>query len=132
MHERRLVVLAGVLGLTAVGLGAFGAHGLRGMLAGLPDAAERLSWWQTAAHYHLVHALAVALAAWLGSRGSGRAAAVAGVCFIAGVVVFAGTLYAMALGGPRWLGAITPLGGLSMMAGWIATIVAGARLARRD
>jgi len=132
VQEKRLVVAAGVLGLTAVALGAFGAHGLRGLLDGLPDGAERLSWWQTAAHYHLVHALAVALAAWLGSRGPRRAAAVAGGCFVAGVVIFSGTLYAMALGGPRWLGAITPLGGLSMMAGWIATIVAGVRLPRRD
>lgn len=132
MLERRLVIAAGVLGLTAVALGAFGAHGLRSMVQALPDGAERLSWWQTAAHYHLIHALAVALAAWLASRGPTRAAAVAGACLVAGVVIFSGTLYAMALGGPRWLGAVTPLGGLSMMAGWVAVVVAGVRLARRD
>ncbi|HJL18660.1 MAG TPA: DUF423 domain-containing protein, partial [Sandaracinaceae bacterium LLY-WYZ-13_1] len=117
---RGFVVTAGVLGALAVGLGAFGAHGLEGWLEGATDGAERLGWWRTAAHYHLAHALAVGLCAWLASRGDGLGARVAGIAFVIGILVFAGTLYAMALGGPRWLGAVTPIGGLSLIAGWIA------------
>lgn len=125
--ERPLIVLAGVLGALAVGLGAFGAHGLEGVLEGAPEAAKRLGWWQTAVQYHLAHALAVGFAAWLASREEGRAPAVAGLAFVAGVTMFSGTLYAMALGGPRWLGAITPIGGLALIVGWIGVALAARR-----
>ena len=125
--DRFFIVLAGVYGSLAVGLGAFGAHGLRGMLRDAPDAADRLGWWQTAAHYHLVHALALGLCAWLASRGEGMSARVAGYAFALGVVIFSGTLYSMALGGPRWLGAITPIGGVSLILGWVAVVVAAWR-----
>src|SRR5690606_613945 len=93
---------------------------------GSPDAAVRLGWWETAVLYHLVHALALGLAAWSSSR-SPRAAAVAGGAFALGVVLFAGTLYAMALGAPRWLGAVTPLGGVSLIVGWLGVIAAALR-----
>ena len=128
--ERVLIVVAGVLGLTAVALGAFGAHGLGGVLDGVADAAQRLDWWRTGAEYHLAHALAVGLCAWLVARGSARAGSVAGLCFTVGVLGFSGTLYAMALGAPRWLGAVTPLGGLAFMVGWVVVIVAGVRAVR--
>lgn len=108
--------LGAILGLLGVGLGAFGAHGLEGALEGLEAAAlaERLSWWETAAQYHLVHAVSIcAIAAGLGPRGRGAVGALA-----LGVLVFSGTLYAMALGGPRWLGAVTPIGGVALMVGW--------------
>jgi len=108
--------LGAVLGLLGVGLGAFGAHGLEGALEGLgaDELTERLSWWETAAQYHLVHAVSIcAIAAGLGARGRGAALAMA-----LGVLVFSGTLYAMGLGGPRWLGAITPIGGVALMVGW--------------
>nr|MDQ3032796.1 DUF423 domain-containing protein [Myxococcota bacterium] len=95
--DRLLVVLAGVLGFLGVGLGAFGAHGLRNFLAALEDGARRAEWWETAARYHLVHALAIAFTAWLASRGSGMGARVAGVCFALGILVFSGSLYAMTL-----------------------------------
>ncbi len=116
---------AGLAGL-AVGLGAFGAHGLEGALEGAADAADRLGWWQTAAHYHLVHAVAlVAL---------GAASAVAGLrlrlpvrCLTAGILVFAGSLYAMALGAPRWFGAITPIGGALFIVGWTLVAVQALR-----
>ena len=116
--ERILGVTAGVLGFLGVGMGAFGAHGLRTWLATLEDGARRAEWWETAARYHLIHAVAVLLTAWLASRGEGLGARAAGVCFTFGVLVFSGSLYAMTLGGPRWLGAVTPIGGVLMMAGW--------------
>ena len=104
------------LGFLGVGLGAFGAHGLEGLLEGVAEAAQRTEWWETAAHYHLLHAVAiVAVAAALRGRPGLLAAT---WCFILGTAVFSGTLYAMALGAPHWFGAITPIGGLLLMAGW--------------
>jgi uncharacterized membrane protein YgdD (TMEM256/DUF423 family) len=126
--ERVLVVLAGVLGALAVGLGAYGAHGLERALGGAPDLAKRLGWWETAVLYHLAHAPALGITAWLSARG--RLARVAGIFFVAGVLFFSGTLYAMALGAPRWLGAVTPIGGLSLMIGWALVALAGARRSR--
>jgi len=114
MTARRL---AAVLGFLGVALGAFGAHGLKGHLAaGDPDfAVKAMDWWKTGVLYHLVHA--VALLASAGSDGT-RAPGAAGWSFTAGIAVFSGSLYAMALGAPTWLGAVTPLGGLAMLAGW--------------
>jgi len=108
MTNRRL---AAVLGFLGVALGAFGAHCLDKAVA-----AERLDqaldWWHTGALYHLIHAVAVLA---LGDR----PAAAPAWCFTAGIGLFSGTLYGMALGGPRWLGAVTPLGGLLLLAGWL-------------
>jgi uncharacterized membrane protein YgdD (TMEM256/DUF423 family) len=118
--NRALLASAGILGALAVAFGAFGAHGLERLLEGAPDAVKRTEWWETAALYHLVHAVAVALAGWLSERKKSRAAVVSGFLFISGIALFSGTLYAMSLGAPRFLGAITPLGGLSLIAGWIA------------
>lgn len=126
--ERHLLTTAGVLGFLAVALGAFGAHGLQKMLAGVEEAQRRMQWWQTGASYHLAHALALAVAAWLAGRGAGSAATVAGGSFAGGVLLFSGSLYCMALGGPRWLGAVTPVGGLLFLAGWSAVVVAALRL----
>jgi len=117
---RIFVILSGLLGLTAVALGAFGAHGLHRRLGTLPDVAKRLEWWSTAAHYHLTHALAVALAAWLVERTAGAPATVAGWSFSAGIVVFSGSLYLLVLTDTRWFGAITPIGGVAMLLGWLA------------
>lgn len=128
--ERLFTILAGFAGLSAVALGAFGAHGLERKFADLPDAAKRLQWWSTAAHYHLIHALAIALAAWLVTRGGGTGARVAGWSFTAGIVLFSGSLYTMALTGARRLGAITPVGGLLFLVGWAAVMAAGWRLGR--
>jgi uncharacterized membrane protein YgdD (TMEM256/DUF423 family) len=123
----RMLALAAILGLFAVALGAFGAHGLRSLLADASDASERIRWWETAASYHLAHALACGLAAWAHGRRRSRASIASAILFAIGVIVFAGSLYAMALGAPRWLGAITPLGGLSLMAGWIALAASALR-----
>ncbi|MGD8862456.1 MAG: DUF423 domain-containing protein [Myxococcales bacterium] len=124
--ERIFLLACGINGFLAVALGAFGAHGLKGRMASLPDGAQRLAWWETAAHYHLVHALALGLSAWLVARagGGGGAPQVAGYCFLAGILLFSGSLYAMTLTGVRVLGAVTPLGGLCMLVGWAAVVVA--------
>ncbi len=124
----RWLAAAGVLGALGVALGAFGAHGLRTMLASASDAEQRLAWWETAARYHLFHALACAAGAWAIERSGGvRAARVSSALFVVGVTIFSGTLYAMTLGAPRWLGAITPIGGVSLIAGWIALAISARR-----
>ena len=107
--ERIFMLAASALGFLGVALGAFGAHGLQSKLAELPDFAQRMQWWQTAAHYHLIHAVALGLCAAMVSRSAGTAANVSGYAFIAGVVLFSGSLYVMTLTGMRGLGAVTPL-----------------------
>ncbi|MEP9400649.1 DUF423 domain-containing protein [Sphingomonas silueang] len=100
-----LLLAAALSGAMAVAAGAFGAHG-----ASSPAAAE---WLRTGAQYQLVHAVAAIVALQLGTRGPGWA-------FVAGGLLFGGSLYAMALGGPRGiLGPVTPLGGLAMIVGWL-------------
>jgi len=117
---RTFLVTAAVSGFLAVALGAFGAHGLRASLEGAADGAQRLEWWNTAAHYHLIHSLAVAFAAYLFERTPGTAAVVAGGCFVAGIAVFSGSLYVMTVTGIRALGAVTPIGGTLLLVGWAA------------
>jgi uncharacterized membrane protein YgdD (TMEM256/DUF423 family) len=121
--DRSLLLLSAVLGFLGVALGAFGAHGLKKRLAALPDGEQRLAWWQTGAQYHLVHALAVGLASAVAPRAG--AGMVAGGLFGVGIVLFSGSLYAMTLTGKRVLGAVTPVGGVLFLAGWVA-IGAGA------
>jgi uncharacterized membrane protein YgdD (TMEM256/DUF423 family) len=120
----RLVSAAALLGFLSVAFGAFGAHALEGRLT-----AEGMAWWQTATLYGLTHAGA-ALAAGLSGRGG--KIAVGGGLMLAGAVIFAGTLYAMALGAPRWFGAITPLGGIGMLAGWVMIGLGGLASAARS
>ena len=125
--ERGLLVAAGIAGCLAVLLGAFGAHALRTHLSALPDGEHRLRVWETAAHYHLIHALAVAAAALVAGRTQTGLASAAGLCFLGGIVLFSGSLYAMGLTGVRALGAITPFGGLSFIAGWALLALAAWR-----
>jgi uncharacterized membrane protein YgdD (TMEM256/DUF423 family) len=108
----RVAVLVGVAGASAVLLGAFGAHALRGVLDG-----RGTELWHTAVNYHVWHALALVVTAALGRGRSGRVALLA---FGAGIVLFSGSLYALALGAPRWVGIITPFGGLAFVVGWLA------------
>ena len=119
---------SGISGFLAVALGAFGAHGLQTRLADAADGAKRLSWWQTAAHYHLMHALALAVVAFVIAHAP--QARYAGVGFVVGSVLFSGSLYVMALGGPRWLGAVTPLGGAAFLIGWGVLVCCGLALRR--
>jgi len=120
------MILVGCSGALAVLLGAFGAHGLKSRFADLSDAAERLSWWATATQYHLIHTLALGLVAWMTIQFPGRATTAAGWLFGVGILIFSGTLYTMTLTGTRWLGAITPVGGILLVAGWVAVGVAAA------
>ena len=107
-----IALLVGSVGAGAVLLGAFGAHALRGVL----DADHR-ELWHTAVQYHAWHALALMLAVGLGHGRAGRCAAIA---FVLGILLFSGSLYALALGAPRWTGILTPFGGLAFISGWIA------------
>ena len=114
-----LRLVAATLGLTGVAMGAFGTHALDGRLG-----VEAQGWWDTASFYLLVHA-ALAVAVSVAARdGHVR---MAGWAMTLGALIFAGTLYAMALGAPRWLGAVTPLGGLGMMVGWGLLAASGLR-----
>lgn len=98
-----LAILAALSGAIAVGAGAFGAHGASG---------QAQEWLKTGAHYQLIHAVAALVALRMEARGSAW-------LFIGGGAVFAGTLYLMALGAPRWFGAITPIGGAMLIAAWL-------------
>ena len=118
---RALVATGAIPGGLAVMFGAFGVHALKSRLG-----PEELGWWQTGVQYQMWHALIVTA---IGLSGS-RWARLPAWMFTAGALVFAGTLYAMALGGPRWLGAITPVGGLSLIAGWV--LLAWRALSGRD
>jgi uncharacterized membrane protein YgdD (TMEM256/DUF423 family) len=123
-----------VLGGVGVGLGAFGAHGLETMLrqSGLgPDEQARLlNTWDVATKYQMYHALAVLITGLLATRTPHRAWTCAGGLFLCGVVIFSGCLYALVLSGVKLLGAIVPLGGVMLIAGWIALAV-GVGLANR-
>jgi uncharacterized membrane protein YgdD (TMEM256/DUF423 family) len=100
--------------LIAVGAGAFGAHALRQRIP--PDL---LSVFETGVRYQMYHALALLAAAWAWTRWPGTAVWLAGWFFLAGTVLFCGSLYLLALTENRWLGAITPLGGIAFLAGWL-------------
>jgi len=125
---RLWLMMAAANGFLAVALGAFGAHGLRGMLNAAPDGVQRLQWWQTAAQYHLAHALALGLVAALAPHVAGRAPYLAGWLFTVGIFLFSGSLYAMTLTGIRALGAVTPIGGVCRLGGWLAVLAAAWRL----
>ena len=113
--ERFLFTAGAVAALLAVVLGAFGAHALRDRLP--PDL---LAVFETGVRYHFYHALGLLAAAYVASRWPAGAAGIAGSLFLAGIVLFSGSLYLLAVTGTRWLGAITPLGGLAFIAGWAA------------
>ncbi|MET0504606.1 MAG: DUF423 domain-containing protein [Luteibacter sp.] len=106
-------LLVGLAGASAVALGAFGAHALRGIV----DAAG-MDVWHTAVQYHFWHALALFVVVLGLAPGRARSAAIA--LFAIGIVLFSGSLYALALGAPRWTGAITPIGGVAFIGAWIA------------
>lgn len=118
---RKLLFLAAVNGGLAVLLGAFAAHGLSGKLA--PD---RLAVFDTGARYHLAHALAMGLAALAAKEGGGGRAVLAGWLFLAGILLFCGSLYGLALTGLVALGYVTPFGGVAFVIGW--GFLAGAAL----
>ena len=119
----RVFFVAGALsGLIAVAAGAFAAHGLRHQLA--PD---QLAVFETGARYQMYHALALLAVGWANTRWPGPPAAWAGWLFLVGTLIFSGSLYALALTGLRWLGAITPVGGLCFLGGWLCLALAARR-----
>ena len=115
--ERWWIAAGGLSGLVAVAAGAFGAHALKGRLDG-----GMQQVFETGARYQMVHALALLIVGMLGARLGGGAASVAGWSFLGGTVLFSGSLYALALSGQRWMGAITPVGGVAFLLGWAAVV----------
>jgi uncharacterized membrane protein YgdD (TMEM256/DUF423 family) len=122
---RSALVAAGLFGVTGVAFGAMGAHALSARLAERGTAGI----WETAATYHLFHAVALfAAAVWLRAVGGWSASANrivwAVMSWCAGILLFSGSIYWLALGGPRWLGPVTPIGGVALMLGWVFLIAA--------
>ncbi len=117
-------IIGAVNGFMAVALGAFGAHGLHDRLV----ANQRVEIWQTAVSYQMYHALALLGVAWLTSQAASASANAAGWCLLAGIVLFSGSLYALALSNLKVLGAITPVGGVLFLVGWVLLAVAGVKL----
>lgn len=113
--DRLFFAIGALAGLTAVALGAFAAHGLKNRLP-----ADLFDVFEVGARYHMYHALALLGVAWATTRWPGGATTAAGWLFLAGIVLFSGSLYALAVTGIRPLGAITPLGGVCFLAGWVA------------
>ena len=107
---------------TGVALGAFGAHGLKSKVT-----PELLVVFETGVRYHMYHALALLAVGWAATRWPTPLPNAAGWLFTAGIVIFSGSLYTMTLTGTRWLGAITPLGGLAFIAGWLTLATAALR-----
>lgn len=117
--DRLFLIIGALSGAISVGAGAFGAHALRPRLE-----ARLFEVFETGAQYQMYHALALVAVAWVASRWPGALVTASGWLFLAGTVLFSGSLYAMALTGVRALGAITPIGGVCFIAGWGALAVA--------
>ncbi len=115
MTAKLTLILAAANGLLAVCLGAFGAHGLKNKIS-----ANLLSAYETAVQYHFYHTFALlAIAILMFQFGAKTTLQLSSASFVIGIVLFSGSLYAMALGGPTWLGPITPIGGLAFIWGWL-------------
>lgn len=112
--ERAFFGIGSLAALVGVALGALGAHALKARLA-----PELLATFETGVRYQLIHALALLATAWAQSRWPGRLVTAAGWLFLAGIVLFSGSLYALSLSELRWLGAITPLGGAAWLLAWL-------------
>lgn len=117
--DRTFVLIGALAGVIGVALGAFGAHGLRGRLS-----PEMLAVFETGVRYQMYHALALLALGALGPTMAGRLATIAGWAFTAGIVIFSGSLYLLALTDVRILGAITPLGGVAFLVGWACLAIA--------
>lgn len=120
--ERFFFAAGSLSALIGVAAGAFGAHGLRARLA--PDL---MAIFETGVRYQMYHSLALLAVAWACTRWRGALPPAAGWLFLAGIVIFSGSLYVLALTGQRWYGAITPFGGAAFLAGWTLLAVAAMR-----
>lgn len=127
MQGKHLLIIAAIAGFSAVALGAFGAHGLKGSLN-----PQQLGWWTTAVQYHLVHAVALlGVSVWLQispNDSCSRWLRRTGIMMVLGLVLFSGSLYSMALTDMRALGIVTPFGGLSWLMGWFGLVLAASTL----
>ena len=117
------LVAAGMLGFVGVAAGAFGTHALRPAL----EASGRMGTYETAVQYLLIHALALIGAAWSVERAPGRWTRLAGWCFIAGCLLFSGSLFILAVFDVRFMGGVAPLGGACLLAGWLALALGNQR-----
>jgi uncharacterized membrane protein YgdD (TMEM256/DUF423 family) len=120
--ERIFLLMGAISGFLAVALGAFGEHALFERIS-----RDRLAIFETAARYQMFHSLALVMAGLVVTRRQGRAASAAAWLFAAGIVVFCGSLYLLALSGARWWGAVTPFGGLAWLAAWALLALAAWR-----
>ncbi len=116
------MMIGALSGAISVAAGAFGAHALRARLE-----PRQLEVFETAARYQMYHALALLVVAWAASRWPGSLVTASGWLFVAGTILFSGSLYAMTFTGVRALGAITPIGGVCFIAGWLCLVVVAAR-----
>ena len=112
--DRLFFTIGSLAAFLAVALGAFAAHGLKARLD-----ASMLAAFETGVRYHMYHALALLAVGWAAMRWPGAAVNASGWLFLAGIVLFSGSLYALSLTGARWLGAITPFGGIAFLGGWL-------------
>jgi uncharacterized membrane protein YgdD (TMEM256/DUF423 family) len=111
-----------ILMFLGVALGAFGAHALRGRLT-----VDMLAVFETGIRYHFYHGLGLFVVAWLSETHPSSWINAAGWCFFAGVVIFSGSLYVLSMSGVRWWGAVTPIGGVAFLAGWLFLTIASIR-----
>jgi uncharacterized membrane protein YgdD (TMEM256/DUF423 family) len=116
--QRWFAVLAAVAGFLGVVAGTFGAHGLEGRVS-----EDLLETFEIGVRYQMYHALALLGVAWAADRFGGRWIMAAGWLFVAGLVIFPGTLYLLTLTGVRWWGAVTPIGGVCFLLGWLALLM---------
>jgi len=112
--DRFFFIAGSISAFLGVALGAFAAHGLKTKLP-----TEMFNIFEVGVRYHMYHALALLAVAWASTRWPGTAVTLAGWLFIAGILIFSGTLYLLSVTGLRWLGAITPIGGLAFLLGWL-------------
>lgn len=124
MSYKNMIYLAGILGALAVGLGAFGAHGLKEIL----EANGRNETFETAVNYHFYHVLALLLVGiWAKQDGTNKYLSIVAWLFFIGIIIFSGSLYVLSLSGISWLGAITPIGGVAFIGGWLFLIKAASK-----
>ena len=112
--DRFFFTAGSIMAFLAVALGAFAAHGLKSRLS-----ADMLTIFEVGVRYHMYHALALLAVAWASSRWPESSAQFAGWSFIIGIIIFSGSLYILSITGMRWLGAITPIGGVAFLLGWL-------------
>lgn len=113
-ESRKFMVIASVFGLTGVALGAFGAHSLKSAIS-----SEMLSVFETGVRYQMYHSFALYVVSWALQSKRSTKFLVAAWSFVAGVILFSGSLYILAMSGIRWFGIVTPIGGVSLLGGWL-------------